>query len=99
MEKRNDPIVGAVTTGASGHAERLAALMLIEPLRRRSRSPTTKTQSTSARHSAIDDGHTTYHTGYGLCHGNEGGVEKGQGLIGSHAASATASNHALPLRL
>ena len=28
----------------------------------------------------------------GLCHGNEGGIERGQGLIGSHAA-ATASNH------
>jgi hypothetical protein len=39
MEKRNDLIVGAVTTGASGHAERLA----------------------------------------GLCHGNEGGVERGKG--------------------
>jgi hypothetical protein len=28
----------------------------------------------------------------GLCHGNEGGIGRGQGLIESHAA-ATASNH------
>src|SRR6202011_2540391 len=31
MENRNGLIVGAVTTRASGHAERLAALALIEP--------------------------------------------------------------------
>ena len=31
MENRNGLIVGAVTTCASGHAERLAALALIEP--------------------------------------------------------------------
>jgi transposase len=31
MENRNGLIVGAVTTRASGHAERLAALVLIEP--------------------------------------------------------------------
>src|SRR5204863_9744530 len=31
MENRNGLIVGAVTTRASGHAERLAALPLIEP--------------------------------------------------------------------
>jgi hypothetical protein len=31
MENRNGLIVGAVTTGASGHSERLAALALIEP--------------------------------------------------------------------
>ena len=31
MENRNDLIVGSVTTRASGHAERLAAPMLIEP--------------------------------------------------------------------
>jgi IS5 family transposase len=31
MENRNGSIVGAVTTRASGHAERLAALALIEP--------------------------------------------------------------------
>ena len=34
MENRNGLIVGAVTTRASGHAERLAALALIEPPRR-----------------------------------------------------------------
>jgi hypothetical protein len=31
MENRNGLIVGAVTTRASGHAERLAALVLTEP--------------------------------------------------------------------
>jgi uncharacterized membrane protein SpoIIM required for sporulation len=31
MENRNGLIVGAVTTTASGHAEREAALALIEP--------------------------------------------------------------------
>jgi hypothetical protein len=31
MENRNGLIIGAVTTRASGHAERLAALALIEP--------------------------------------------------------------------
>ena len=31
MENRNGLIVGAVTSCASGHAERLAALVLIEP--------------------------------------------------------------------
>jgi hypothetical protein len=31
MENRDGLIVGAVTTRASGHAERLAALALIEP--------------------------------------------------------------------
>ena len=31
MENRNGLIVGAVTTTASGHAERWAALTLIEP--------------------------------------------------------------------
>ena len=31
MENRNGLIVGAVTTTASGHAERWAALRLIEP--------------------------------------------------------------------
>jgi hypothetical protein len=31
MENRNGLIVGALTTRASGHAERLAALALIEP--------------------------------------------------------------------
>ena len=31
MENRNGLIVGAVTTTASGHAERAAALALIEP--------------------------------------------------------------------
>jgi IS5 family transposase len=31
MENRNGLIIGAVTTRASGHAERLAALTLIEP--------------------------------------------------------------------
>ena len=31
MENRNGLIVGAVTTRASGHAERLAALVLMEP--------------------------------------------------------------------
>jgi hypothetical protein len=31
MENRNGLIVGAVTTRTSGHAERLAALALIEP--------------------------------------------------------------------
>jgi hypothetical protein len=31
MENRNGLVVGTVTTHASGHAERLAALMLIEP--------------------------------------------------------------------
>jgi transposase len=37
MENRNSLIVGAVTTCASGHAERLAALALIEPHADRSR--------------------------------------------------------------
>jgi hypothetical protein len=31
MENRNGQIVGAVATRASGHAERLAALHLVEP--------------------------------------------------------------------
>ena len=31
MENRNGPIVGAVATIASGYAERLAALHLVEP--------------------------------------------------------------------
>jgi hypothetical protein len=31
MENRNGLVVGAVTTRASGHAERLAALALIDP--------------------------------------------------------------------
>ena len=31
MENRNGLIVGAVATRASGHAERLAAVALIEP--------------------------------------------------------------------
>ena len=45
MENRNGLIVGAVTTTASGHAERRAALALIEPAptpRGRSRSLPTK---------------------------------------------------------
>jgi transposase len=40
MENRNGLIVGAVTTGASGHAERVAALALIKPHADRS-PPTT----------------------------------------------------------
>jgi Transposase DDE domain len=40
MENRNSLIVGAVTTCASGHAERLAVLALIEPHADRSQ-PTT----------------------------------------------------------
>jgi hypothetical protein len=46
MENRNGLIVGAVTTTASGHAERQAALALIEPMRRaRSRSRSAPTRA------------------------------------------------------
>ena len=61
MENRNGLVVGAVTTRASGHAERLAALALIEPHAdrpRRSRSAPTRattaaTLSTELREQAV----------------------------------------------
>ena len=40
MENRNGPIVGAVATRASGHAERLAALHMVEPHAYRSQKVT-----------------------------------------------------------
>ena len=49
MENRNGLIVGAVTTTAAGHAERRAALALIEPhAEPRNRSRSAPTRATTA---------------------------------------------------
>src|ERR1700722_12280120 len=58
MENRNGLVVGAVATRASGHAERLRAVQLVEP-----RATPHVAQNTSRRRSAID-GRTTRHPGH-----------------------------------
>jgi hypothetical protein len=66
MENRHGLLVDACLTLADGHAERVAALHMIEPRADRSMKVTAHVaQNTSGRSSAID-GRTTRHGGYAV---------------------------------